>query len=82
VAGEATTFLALGLAAGIPLGIAGGRLAWSLAADGLGSEVGPLVPLLTVTAATLALLVVVNLYGQALATLVARRHPGQDLHTE
>ncbi len=82
VGSEATTFLALALAIGVPVGVAGGQRAWSLAADGLGSEVGPLVPVITLVVAAAALLLAVNLYGQVLATVVGRRHPGRDLHAE
>jgi putative ABC transport system permease protein len=82
LAGESTTFLALALVVGIPIGVVAGRVAWRLAAGGLGSEVGPFVPLTAIVAATLALLVLVNAYGQWLAHLAGRRRPGEDLRTE
>lgn len=82
VAGEASTFLVLALAIGVPVGVVTGRLAWMLAADGLGSVVGPLVPMTTIVVACLGLLVVVNAYGQGLATAMARRKPGADLREE
>lgn len=80
--GEATMFVGLALVIGLPLGVVAGRLAWTLAADGLGTEVGPTVPLLTIGIATLVVLLAVNLYAQGLATVVARRKPGGDLRTE
>ena len=82
LAGEASTFVGLALLVGLPLGVVAGRLAWTLAADGLGSEIGPTVPLLMIGAATLVVLILVNLYAQGLATVVARREPGVDLRTE
>jgi hypothetical protein len=82
VAGEASTMLVLALVVGVPLGVAAGRVAWTLAADGLGSEIGPLVPLTAILAAGAALLLLVNVYGQGLATVTARRRPGADLREE
>lgn len=82
LAGEASTFVGLALVVGLPLGVVVGRLAWSLAADGLGTEVGPTVPLVTIGLALLVVLLAVNLYAQGLATVVARRKPGGDLRTE
>jgi hypothetical protein len=82
VAGEATAFVLLVAALGLPLGIVAGRLAWRAAADGLGSEVGPVLPGLAILGATLGVLLLVNLYGQALAVVVGRRRPGGDLRSE
>jgi ABC-type antimicrobial peptide transport system permease subunit len=82
VAGEASTFVLLVAALGLPLGIVAGRLAWRAAADGLGSEVGPVLPGLAILGATLGVLLLVNLYGQALAVVVGRRRPGGDLRSE
>ena len=82
VSGEASTFVLLAALGGVPAGVVAGRLLWTLAADGLGSEVGPAVPLAAITAAVLLVLALVNLYAQGLATVVARRRPGTDLRTE
>lgn len=82
LAGEASTFVAAALGVGVPIGIVAGRQAWRLAADGLGSEVGPTVPLLVIAAAAVAVLLAVNLYALWLARTVARRAPGRDLRTE
>jgi hypothetical protein len=82
LAGVACTMLVLALVVGVPLGVAAGRVAWTLAADGLGSEIGPLVPLTAILAAGAALLLLVNVYGQGLATVTSRRRPGADLHEE
>jgi hypothetical protein len=82
VSGEASTFVLLATLGGVPSGVVAGRLLWTLAADGLGSEVGPAVPLAAITATVLLVLALVNLYAQGLAVVVARRRPGTDLRTE
>ena len=82
LAGQATTFLGLALVVGLPLGLVVGRLAWTLAADGLGSELRPAAPVLTIATAATCVLVLVNLYAQGLAVVVGRRKPGEDLRAE
>jgi ABC-type antimicrobial peptide transport system permease subunit len=82
VAGEASTFVVVTLIAGIPLGVVLGRQAWTLAADGIGSELAPTVPLLTIALGALVVFLAVNLYGQWLAFAAGRRRPGRDLRTE
>ncbi len=81
-AGEASTFVSLAVVVGVPVGVVAGRLLWTMAADGLGSEVGPAVPVLAIGIAVVVVLTLVNLYAQGLATVVARREPGVDLRTE
>jgi predicted lysophospholipase L1 biosynthesis ABC-type transport system permease subunit len=81
-AGQATAFLLLALTVGVPVGVVLGRVSWTVAADGLGSEAAPVVPLLGLAASVAILLVVVNLYAQGLALAIARRRPGADLRTE
>jgi len=44
VAWETTTFSLIALIAGVPLGLAGGRWAWNLVANGIGSASRPTVP--------------------------------------
>ena len=82
LAGESTTFVLAALVVGVPVGVVLGRQAWVLAADGLGSEVGPTIPVLAIALGVLAVLAAVNLFGQWLAWGAARRHPGRDLRTE
>ena len=53
-----------------------------MAADGLGSEVGPVVPVLGLAVSIAAVVVGVNLYAQGLAVAVAHRRPARDLRTE
>ena len=81
-AGESSAFTLATLVLGVPLGVAVGRLAWTLAADGLGSELDPTVPLLAILLGALLVLALVNLYGQWLAFVVGRRRPGVDLRSE
>jgi hypothetical protein len=82
MASEASVFVGLAAVVGVVLGVVLGRVAWRAAADGLGSEVGPVVPGLAILGATLVVLLIVNLYGQGLAVVVGRRKPGADLRTE
>ncbi len=48
MAWQATTLVALALAAGLPLGIAAGRWAWALLADNLGPVPARVVPMSTI----------------------------------
>ena len=82
LAGEASAFVGLALVVGLPLGVVAGRLAWTLAADGIGTEVGPTLPTATIVVGVVAVLATVNLYAQGLATVVSRRDPGSDLRNE
>jgi NADH:ubiquinone oxidoreductase subunit 6 (subunit J) len=82
LAGEATTFVLAALLLGVPVGVVVGRQAWGLAADGLGTEVGPAIPVAAIVLAAAAVLLAVNVYGQWLAEVVSRRRPGRDLRTE
>jgi hypothetical protein len=61
------------LCAGIPLGVAAGRLAWSAFADLLGTSGGPRVPVLLIAAVAAGLLVVANLLGELPARSAARQ---------
>jgi hypothetical protein len=82
VAWQATTLTALALLAGLPLGVAVGRWAWTLFTDGLGVPPGTLVPvpfvLLMVPAAILAANAVAYWPGRAATRLT----PAQVLRTE
>jgi hypothetical protein len=82
VAAHATTFALVAACIGVPIGIAGGRLAWLAAAESVGSEVGPLVPVLTIAGATVGALVVLNVVAQIPATRLAARVPAVDLREE
>ena len=81
VAWQATILGAVGLVAGIPLGILVGRWAWSLVADGLG--VRPVVesPVLWLVVAVAAALVIVNLIALVPGRVAARIRPAVALRT-
>lgn len=82
VAWQATTLVAVALAVGVPLGIAAGRWAWTLFADGLGVVVVPRVPGVAVGAVVVLALVVANLVAAAPAHLAARTRPALVLRSE
>ena len=68
VAWQATSFILVALAAGLPLGVAAGRWAWDLAAAQLESAAPPVIPALAI-----ALIVPTALLaGNALAAIPAR----------
>lgn len=69
VAWQATTFAAIGLAAGIPAGLVVGRVAWALVADRLGIDLHIPIPWLAIALAVPASLLLANL----LAALPGRR---------
>lgn len=82
VLAQSLTVAAIGTAAGIPLGLAGSRLAWRLVAGNLGFAVdpnSPLAPLLAVTPATLLL---VALIAAPPAWWIARAQPATALRSE
>ncbi len=60
VASDATTFALVALALGIPLGLAGGRWAWTAVASGIYSVSPPIIPLAAVAAIVPATLLVSN----------------------
>jgi predicted lysophospholipase L1 biosynthesis ABC-type transport system permease subunit len=60
------------LVAGIPLGIAAGRVAWTAFADLLGTASGPRVPVLLLVAVAAGVLVLANLLGERPARSASR----------
>jgi hypothetical protein len=58
---QATTIAAIGLVAGIPLGVAAGRLVWRAVAGNIGVVDDPVTPALAIAVVALAALAVVNL---------------------
>jgi hypothetical protein len=60
VAWQATSFAVVALLVGLPVGVAGGRWAWSLVASNIGSVSPPLVPALAIALVVPAALAVAN----------------------
>jgi predicted lysophospholipase L1 biosynthesis ABC-type transport system permease subunit len=79
---QSAVFTGLALVAGVPLGVAAGRLAWRLAADGLGTEVGPLVPVARILLAAVALVLLVAAVARVVGSSVARLRPAAVLRAE
>jgi hypothetical protein len=69
---HAMTVVAVALVIGIPLGIAAGRVAWSVAAHGLGVSVAPAVPALVLLGFALAVLLASNLIAIVPAQIASR----------
>jgi ABC-type lipoprotein release transport system permease subunit len=82
VAWQATALVAVALAVGVPLGIAAGRWAWALFADGLGVVVVARVPVVAITFVLFAAVVAANAIAALPAALAARTHPAVVLRTE
>jgi FtsX-like permease family len=82
VAWQATTIALLALAIGIPLGIAGGRWAWTIFADELGIVPEPVFPLVPIVLVVPAAVVVANLIAALPAALAARTPAAIALRTE
>jgi len=82
IAWQASTICVLALAAGLPLGIAVGRLAWRGLADGIGIVAQPAVPVGALLLGAVALLVVGNLAGLVPGGMAARVAPAAVLRDE
>ena len=79
---QATAVALVGIAAGVPLGIAGGRLAWQLFATSFGVVPVPVVQAATLTALACGVLAAANILAVLPAWLATRSHPAQLLRTE
>jgi hypothetical protein len=82
VAWQATTFAAVALLLGLPLGVAAGRWAWVLVNQGLGSPAGPVTPALAVLTAVPATLLLANLVAAVPARSAAATRPAVVLRSE
>jgi ABC-type antimicrobial peptide transport system permease subunit len=82
VAWQATTLVAVALAVGVPLGIAAGRWAWTLFADGLGVVAVPRVPGIALGVVVVVALAAANLVAAAPAYIAARTRPARVLRSE
>ena len=72
VAWQTTLTLLIAVLVGVPLGVAAGRAGWRGFADSLGVVPFTEIPLLTLTAGVLALIIAGNLLASAPATIAAR----------
>jgi hypothetical protein len=79
---EATLLILVGLVAGVPLGVAAGRWAWTLLANGVGVVDRPEIPLAAVAIVVLAALLVTYLAAAVPAWAAARTQPALVLRTE
>ena len=79
---QATTLIAAALVLGIPLGSAGGRLAWSVFSTGLGVEADPVVPAFQLAIAVPAAILVANAIAAVPAFLAGRTRPAVVLARE
>jgi ABC-type lipoprotein release transport system permease subunit len=81
VAWQATILGAVGLVAGVPLGVLLGRWTWDLVADGLGVRPVVASPVLGLVVAVGVALVVVNAIAFVPGRVAARTRPAVALHT-
>ncbi|HVL03997.1 MAG TPA: ABC transporter permease, partial [Acidimicrobiales bacterium] len=82
VAWQATAIVILALAVGLPLGVAGGRWAWQVVADGIGSPAPPVVPVAAVALAVPLSLLVANALAALPARAAANIRPAAALRAE
>ena len=82
VAWQATTFAALGIVVGIPLGVAAGRWTWNLVADELGVVPEPVTPMPLILLVVPAAVLLANLVAAVPARMAARTRPALVLRAE
>ncbi|MDQ3640176.1 MAG: ABC transporter permease [Actinomycetota bacterium] len=82
VAWQASLFALVGLALGLPLGVAAGRWAWALVANSVGVVTRPEVPLVALALLGPAALAVANIIAALPAWAAARTQPAHVLRTE
>lgn len=82
IAWQATTFAALGLLAGLPLGISLGRWAWTLFADQIGAVPEPVTPLPLVLLIVPSAVVLANLVALVPARIAAKTPAASVLRAE
>jgi ABC-type antimicrobial peptide transport system permease subunit len=82
VAWQASTFVAGATLLGLPLGIAAGRLAWTVFAHRLGTAAVPVEPVLVLGLMIPAAILLANLVAAVPAVVASRTHPARVLRTE
>jgi ABC-type lipoprotein release transport system permease subunit len=79
---QATMIALAGIAVGVPVGIAAGRVLWRVFATNFGVVPVPVVPALLLAALAAGVLAAANLLAAVPALLAARSQPGQLLRAE
>lgn len=79
---QVSTLAVLALAAGLPLGVAAGRWAWTVFATGLGVPAGAVVPLPVMAVTIPAVLLTANAVAFGPGWATARLRPGEVLRAE
>lgn len=82
VATQATTVVVIGLAVGIPVGVALGRWVWGLLTDNLGVVSQPRTPVLALVVVAVGGLLLANVIAFLPGQLAARTRPATELRTE
>ncbi len=82
VAAQATVLATLALLIGLPIGVVGGRLAWTVVAGRIGFPAEPVIPGGALTLVALAVLVLANLVAIVPAWVAGRTPPARILRTE
>jgi predicted lysophospholipase L1 biosynthesis ABC-type transport system permease subunit len=82
VAWQATAILAIAAAAGVPLGVAAGRWAWTVFAGSIGVVPSPQVPLTLLAGGIATLLIAGNLLSAVPGAIAARVSPAAGLRSE
>jgi putative ABC transport system permease protein len=82
VAWQATVLAAVGLVAGIPLGVLTGTYAWRIVADNLGVATAASIPLVAILVVVPTAVVIVNLIAFFPARTAARTRPAVALASE
>lgn len=79
---QATAFAAAALAIGIPLGVVAGRWLWRVAADRIGTDIGPAVPVGSIALAMVGLVVLANGLALLPAAHARRTRPATALRAD
>ena len=75
MAWQATTFVVVAMAIGMPLGVAAGRLAWTAFANHLGALSEPVTPPLALLVTVPGAILVANLIAAVPASIAGRMRP-------
>jgi len=82
VAWQSTTFVVVAAVVGLPLGVAAGRLGWSVFANHLGTLSEPVTPAPAILATFFGAILLANLLAAVPATMAGRVRPASVLRTE